>query len=150
MSCDPFEYLDDALFHNLENEEVPEEKLDMTYPLEENQANYYALRIKPLVMKRQWRGLSIKRKKNYDKAQHIEALLSLIPFDEGEVGRPCLPLNVEKTISFNDEEFEDLVEDVHAYAPPAHKEENMVNFNDTNGLMKVPFDMVDEPIDTFI
>jgi hypothetical protein len=35
MSCDPFEDLDDALFHDLEIEEVSEETLDMTDPLEE-------------------------------------------------------------------------------------------------------------------
>jgi hypothetical protein len=68
MSCDPFEDLDDALFHDLESEEVSEETLDMTDPLEEKQAKNYALRIKPLVMKKRWRGLSIKRKKTYDKA----------------------------------------------------------------------------------
>jgi hypothetical protein len=150
MSCDPFEDLDDALFHDLESEEVSEETLDMTDPLEEKQAKNYALRIKPLVMKRRWRGLSIKRKKNYDKAQHIEAPLSLIPLDEGEVVQPCLPPNVEEAISLDDEEFEGPVEDVHASAPPAHKDENMVIFSHTDGLMKVPFDMVDEPIDTFI
>ena len=85
MSCDPFEDLDDVLFHDLESEEVLKETLDMTYPLEEKKANNYSLIIKPLVMKRRWRGLSIKRKKNYDKAQHIEALLSLISFDEGVI-----------------------------------------------------------------
>jgi hypothetical protein len=73
MSCDPFEDLDDALFHDLETEEVSEETLYMIDPLEEKQAKNYALRIKPLVMKRRWRGLPIKIKKNYDKVQHIEA-----------------------------------------------------------------------------
>jgi hypothetical protein len=48
------------------------------------------------------------------------------------------------------QEFEDPVEDVHASTPPAHKDENMVIFSHIDGLMKVPFDMVDEPIDTFI
>jgi hypothetical protein len=57
MSCDPFEDLDDVLFHDLEGEEVSEETLDMTDPLEEKQAKNYQLRIKPLVMKRRWRGL---------------------------------------------------------------------------------------------
>jgi hypothetical protein len=61
------------------------------------------LRIKPLVMKRQWRGLSIKRNNNYDKVQHMEALLSLIPFDEGDVVQPCLPPNIEDTIILDDE-----------------------------------------------
>jgi hypothetical protein len=45
ISCDPFKYLDDALFHDLESEEVSEEALDMTYSLEEKQAKNYALRI---------------------------------------------------------------------------------------------------------
>jgi hypothetical protein len=101
-------------------------------------------------MKRQWRGLSIKRKKNYDKAQHIEGLLSLIPLDEGKVVQPCLPPNVEEAISLDDEEFEGPVEDVHAYAPPTPKDKEMVIFSHTDGLMKVPFYIVDEPIDTFI
>jgi hypothetical protein len=52
MRCDPFEDLDDALFHDLKSEEVSEETLDMTDPPEEKQANNYALIIKPLVMKR--------------------------------------------------------------------------------------------------
>jgi hypothetical protein len=71
MSCDPFEDLDDTLFHDLGNEEVLEETLDMIDHLEEKRTKNYALRIKPLVMKRQWRGVSIRRKKNSDKAQHI-------------------------------------------------------------------------------
>ena len=103
MSCDPFKDLNDALFHDLESEEVSKETLDMTDPLEEKQAKNYALRIKPLVMKRRWRGLSIKRKKNYDKAQHIEASLSLILLDEGKVAQPCLPPNVEEAISLDDQ-----------------------------------------------
>jgi hypothetical protein len=52
MSCDPFEDLDDSLFHELESEEVSEETLDMADPPEEKQAKNYALKIKPLVMKR--------------------------------------------------------------------------------------------------
>ena len=89
MSCDPFEDLDDALFHDLESEELLKETLDMTDLLQEKQVKNYALRIKPLVMKRQWRVLSIKGKKNYDKAQHIEAPLSFLPLDEGEVTQTC-------------------------------------------------------------
>jgi hypothetical protein len=72
----------------------------MTYPLEEKQAKNHALRIKPLVMNMRWRGLYIKRKKNYDKEQHIEASLSLILFGEGEVVQPCLPPNVEEATNF--------------------------------------------------
>jgi hypothetical protein len=72
--------------------------------------------------------------------------------DEGEVVQPCLPLahNVEEVASLDDEEFEGLVEDIHASTPLALKDKNMVIFNHTNGLMKVPFNMVDDPIDTFI
>jgi hypothetical protein len=94
--------------------------------------------------------LSIKRKKNYDKARHIEAMLSLIPFDEGKVIQPCLPHNVKEAISLDDEEFEGPVEDIHASTPVAHKDEKMVNFIHIDGLMKVSFDMVDEPLDTFM
>jgi hypothetical protein len=36
MSYDPFEALDDTLFHDFRSEEVLEETLDMIYPLEEN------------------------------------------------------------------------------------------------------------------
>jgi hypothetical protein len=71
MICDPFKDLYDALLHEFESEEVSEETLDMTDPLEENKTKNYALRTKPLMMKRRWRGLSIKRKKNYDKVKHI-------------------------------------------------------------------------------
>jgi hypothetical protein len=74
----------------------------------------------------------------------------LIPLDEGEVVQPCPPPNVEEAISLNDEEFECPVEDVHASAPPAHKDEKMVIFSYIGRLMKVPFNMVNEPIDTFI
>jgi hypothetical protein len=134
ISCDPFEDLDDALFHDLEGEEVSEETLDITDPPEEKQAKNYALRIGPLVMKRQWRGLFIKRKKTYEKAQHIDAPLSLIPLDKVEVVQPCLPPNVEEAISLDDEEFEGPIENVRASAPPAHKNEKMVIFNHIDGL----------------
>jgi hypothetical protein len=103
MICDPFEYLDDALFCDFKSEEVSEEILDMTNPLEENKAKNYALRIKILVMKRRWRVFSLKRKKNYDKAQHIKAPLYLIPLDEGKVLQPGLPPSVEEAISLDDE-----------------------------------------------
>jgi hypothetical protein len=91
--------------------------------------------------------LYIKIKKNYDKAQHIEASLYLILLDECEVVQPCLPPNVEEVINLDDE---GLVEEFHSSAPPVNKDENMVIFSHTDGLMKVPIDMVDEPIDTFI
>ena len=60
----------------------------MIGPLEEKQTKHYVLRIKPLVMKRRWRGVSIRRKMNFDKVQHIEAPLYFIPLDEGEVIQP--------------------------------------------------------------
>jgi hypothetical protein len=150
MCCDPFEDLDDSLFHDLESEEVSEETLDMTYPLEEKKEKSYALIINPPMMKSKWRGLSIKIKKNHDKAPHIEALLSLILLDKGKVVQPCLPPNVEEVITIDDEEFEGPVEKVHASTPPTYKDENMVILIHIDGLVKVPFDMVDEPIDTFI
>jgi hypothetical protein len=64
MSCDPFEDLDDTLFHDFGSEEVLEEPLDATDPFERRKTKHYVLRIKPLAMKRRWRGMSIKRKKN--------------------------------------------------------------------------------------
>jgi hypothetical protein len=53
-------------------------------------------------------------------------------------------------ISLDDEEFEGPVEEFHASSPPTYKNKNMANISHTDGLVKVPFDMVDEPIDTFI
>ena len=71
----------------------------------------------------------------------------MIPLDEGEVFQPCFPPNVEEAINLDDG---GSVEDVHAYAPPMHKDKNMVIFSHTNGLMKEPLDMVDNNIFTFI
>jgi hypothetical protein len=68
--------------------------------------------------------MSIKRKKNYDKAQHIEEQLSFLSLDEGKVVQPC--------------------------SPPAHEDEEMVILSHIDGLMKEPFDMVDEHIYNFI
>jgi hypothetical protein len=47
--------------------------------------------IKPLMMKRKWRGMSIRIKKNYDKVQHIEAPLSFLALDEGKFVQPFSP-----------------------------------------------------------
>ena len=104
MSCDPFDNIDDALFHDFGSEEVLEEPLDTTDPFERRKTKHFVLRIKPLAMKRQWRGMSIRSKNNYDKAQHIESLLYLIPLYEGDVVKPCLPPthNVEEPICLND------------------------------------------------
>jgi hypothetical protein len=118
MSCDPFEDLDDTLFHDFGSEEVLEDPLDATGPFEKRQTKHFVLRIKPLVMKRQWRGMSIKRKKNSDESQHVETSLSLLPLDVGEVVHPCFPHahEVEEANSLNDEEYEDPVEAALTYA----------------------------------
>jgi hypothetical protein len=49
--------------------------------------------------------MSIRRKKNYDKSQHIEAPLSLLPLDEGKVVQTCSPPthDVEEVISLDDD-----------------------------------------------
>jgi hypothetical protein len=122
----------------------------MTDTLEEKQEKKYALRIKPLVMKRRWRGLYIKRNTNYDKEQHIEALLSLIPLDEGEVVKSCSPPNVEEVIiSMMNNLKVQLNMSMHLLLLHT-KTKRWSFFSHTDGLMKVPFDMVDDPIDTFI
>jgi hypothetical protein len=46
--------------------------LDATNLFEEKQTKRSVLRIKPLVMKRLCRSMSIKRKKNSDEVQHVE------------------------------------------------------------------------------
>jgi hypothetical protein len=50
-------------------------------------------------------GVSIRRNKNYDKYEHLEAPLSLIPLDEDEVFQPCFPsaCNVEEAMSLDGE-----------------------------------------------
>jgi hypothetical protein len=152
MSCDPFEDLDDTLFNDFINEEVLDETLDVIDPLQEKKTKHCALRIKPLVMKRRWRGVFVRRKKNSDKAKHIEALLSLPLLDEDKVVQPCSPPthDVEETTNLDDEEFEDLVEIALPSVLPTHKDKEMVIFSHTDGLMKEPFKVVDEHIDTFI
>jgi hypothetical protein len=52
VSCNPFEDLDDTLFHDSGSEEVLEEPLDATNLFERRQTKHSVLRIKPLVMKR--------------------------------------------------------------------------------------------------
>jgi hypothetical protein len=152
MSYDPFEDLDDTLFNEFGSEKVLEETLDTVDPLEEKQRKNYALRIKSLVMMMKWRGMSIKRKKNYDKEKHIEAPLSCLPLDEGKFVQPFSPPihDVEEATSLDDEESEGQVETTLASILPTQKEEEMVIFSHTDGIMKEPFDMVDENIDTFI
>jgi hypothetical protein len=152
MSCDPFEDLNDTLFHEFGSEEVLEEPLDETNPFKMRQTKHSVLRIKPLVMKRRQRGMYIKRKKNYDESQHVETSLSLLSLDEGEVVQPCFPPvhEIEESISLNDEEIQDPVEAALASILPAHKDKEMVIFSHIGGLMKEIVNMVDENIDTFI
>jgi hypothetical protein len=52
FSCNPFEYIDDTLFHDLGSEEALEEPLDEIDIFWKTQTNHFALRIKPLVMKK--------------------------------------------------------------------------------------------------
>jgi hypothetical protein len=149
MSCNPFEDLDDTLFHDFGNEEVLEEPLDATNLSEKGHIKHFALRIKPCVIKKRWRSMLVKRKKNLDEVKHVGASLSLLPHDIVEVVQPCSPPihKVQEVTSLSDE-CEELVEDVHASTPPAHEDKEMVTF--PNGLVKEPLHMVDEHIDTFI
>jgi hypothetical protein len=74
---------------------------------------HYALRIKPLVRKRRWRGMSIKRKKNFEEVKNVETSFSFLIFSlDGEVFKVCcLPAHeVEEATNLNDEESEDPVE----------------------------------------
>jgi hypothetical protein len=149
MICDPFEDLDDALFHDFGSKEVLEEPLDATCPFEKRKTKHYVLRINPLAMKRIWRGMSIKRNKNFDESQRVETSLFFLPLDVGEVVHPCFPLahEVEEENSLNDEEYEDPIEAALTYA---HKEKEMAIFNHIDDFMKEPLDSVDEHIDMFI
>jgi len=91
VSCNPFEYIDKTLFHDSGSEEVLDEPLDATYLFERRKTKHYVLRIKPLVMKRQRRGMSLRRKNNFDTLQNFEAPLSFLPHDEDEALQPCSP-----------------------------------------------------------
>jgi hypothetical protein len=90
--------------HDLGSEEVIEEPLDATNPFWKLQTNHFSLRIKPLVLKRQWRGMSIKKNNNFDEAQHVEILLYFLLLDEGEVVQACFPPahEVEEVTNLND------------------------------------------------
>jgi len=74
---------EEHLYREEDSKEVHD--LDKTSPAEEqvyndeNNENFSfwkkqikscALRIKPLVMKRQWRGMAMKKRKNYDEVPH--------------------------------------------------------------------------------
>jgi hypothetical protein len=126
--------------------------LDAIDPFGKGKIKHSVLRIKPLVMKRRWRNMSIKRKKNSDEPQHVETSLSLLPLDEGEVVQPCFPHvhEVEEAVSLNDEGFGDPVEVIVDFVLPAHEDKEMVIFTHIVGHMKKTLDMVDVHIYTFI
>jgi hypothetical protein len=123
-SCNPFEDINDTLFHDFGREEVLEEPLDATNIFERRQTKHFVLRIKPLAMKRRWRGMYIKRKKNSGKEKHVETLLSFLLLDEGEVVQTC--------------------------RPPAHEDEEKISLDDAYDLVYNLSDMVDLHIDDFI
>jgi hypothetical protein len=103
------------------------------------------LRIKPRVMKRQWKSMPMKRKNNIYEVQHVEASFSLLPLNVVEVFQLCSHHvhEVEEATSLNDD-IEEHGEDVHASTPLADKDKEMI-IND-DGIMKKPLDMVDDPI----
>ena len=109
MICDLFQYINDTLFHDFGSEEVLEEPLDVTNPFEKRQTKHFVLRIKPVMMKRRWRSMSINRKKSYDGMQHVEkprkTSLSFLLLDEVEIVQPYSTLvhEVEETNALNDE-----------------------------------------------
>jgi hypothetical protein len=100
--------------------------------------------------------MSIKRKKNYDEAKHVEkprkTSLSFLCLGEVEVFQPYShPVHeVEEENGLNDEEFEDPIEPAPTSILPSHKDKEMVIFNHIDGLMKETLDMGDRHIDTFI
>jgi hypothetical protein len=75
-------------------------------------------------MKRRWRSMPMKRKKNLDEVQHVEASFSLLLLDEDEVVQTCLPL--------------------------AHEDEETISLDDTDDIVQDLSDMVDLHIDDFI
>jgi hypothetical protein len=66
------------------------------------------------------------------------APLSLLPLDEGKVFQPCSPPthDIEEAICPDDEEFEDPFETALAFFLPTNKDEYMVIFSHTDGLIK--------------
>jgi hypothetical protein len=52
MNCNPFEDIDDNLFHEFGSKEVLEDPLDVTNPFERRKIKHSVLRINPLTMKR--------------------------------------------------------------------------------------------------
>jgi hypothetical protein len=45
----------------------------MTKHFEKSQTKHFAVRIKPRVIKRQWKSVPMKRKNNPNEVQHVEA-----------------------------------------------------------------------------
>jgi hypothetical protein len=147
--CNPFKYLDDTLFDDFISEEVLEDPLDATSIFEEKKTKCCVLRIKPLVMERRWRSMSIKRNVNFDEVKHVEnpreKSLSFLPLNEVEVVQTYSPpaREIEEATSLNDEESEDPFEFALTSVFPTHEDKELVFFSHTDGLVKEPLDMVD-------
>jgi hypothetical protein len=124
ISDNPFEDIDDTLFHDFGSEEVLEEPLDETNLSGKRHMKHSELRIKPCVMKRRWRSMPMKRKKNLDEVKHDEASSSFLLLDEDEVIQTCLP--------------------------PSHEDEETIILNDTYDLVQDFSNMVNVQIDDFI
>jgi hypothetical protein len=109
----------------------------VTYTFEKRKTRFFLLRIKPLVMKRKWKGMSIRRKKNFDEVEHVDTSLYFLLIDEGEVFQPSSPPTHEvEGVSLIEEEFKDLVEAIHTFFILTHKDKEIVIFSDTNSPMK--------------
>jgi hypothetical protein len=102
-------------------------------PFRKSDMRRSALRIKPLVMKRCWRGMymkkdDMKKNKNSNEFQHVEnldeTLMPILPLDEDEV--------------------------VHPSFPPAHKYEEAISLDDANDFMEDLSDMIYQHINDFI
>jgi hypothetical protein len=114
-------------------EQVYNDEKNESFPFWKKKTKHYALRIKPLVMKRHWRSMSIKgdvmkKKNNYDEVPHTEnpdeTSIPILSLDEDEVAQPCFP--------------------------PAHKDEEVISPKDADGSMGDLSDMVDQHLDDFI
>jgi hypothetical protein len=71
-------------------------------------------------MKRRWRSIPMKRKKNLDEAQHDEASFSLLLLDEDEVVQTCIPLAHEDEETIRLDDTDDLVQDLSRYDRSTH------------------------------
>jgi hypothetical protein len=96
-------------------------KIFLFEPPRNNQMKHSTLRIKPLVMKRSWRGMCMKKNKNFDEVRHVKNLdetsVPVLPLDEDEVVQPCFPL--------------------------AHEDEDVISPNDVDVFVKDLSNMVD-------